>query len=265
MHNNILSYYITHCLNTAKLALNHNEVPVGCIVISNNLTDILENNILIETHNMTNRNKDPLAHAELLAVEIIKNKIENIYNSNNNGEIENNNNENNMNNNEIKNYNSTDNRLDIFINHTLSKIYPTNHTLDTIINYTFNNLIFIITCEPCIMCMHILNTYNIKYIYNCKNEIFGGNTIFKLNEMECFNYDKKKNNFKCVNEDDNNNYDNINKNKNFKYESINNCIDKLFNGKNYLYIQDDRAIEILQEFYKGENIRPPEEKRKIKK
>ncbi|KAF9764455.1 tRNA-specific adenosine deaminase 2 [Nosema granulosis] len=43
-----------------------------------------------------------------------------------------------------------------------------------------NNLIFYITCEPCIMCLGILNRINAQIYYGCKNTIFGGITILNI-------------------------------------------------------------------------------------
>lgn len=58
--------YYQLALKQAKLALSMNEVPIGCIIIHNN-------NIISTAHNLTNTLRNPLAHAELLALKKIKN------------------------------------------------------------------------------------------------------------------------------------------------------------------------------------------------
>lgn len=39
------------------------------------------------------------------------------------------------------------------------------------------DLVFYITCEPCIMCMGVLNRINAKVYYGCHNPTFGGLTV----------------------------------------------------------------------------------------
>lgn len=51
-------------LKQARCALQKNEVPVGCVFVRNE-------EIVTESHNLTNENHDPLAHAELIAIRTV--------------------------------------------------------------------------------------------------------------------------------------------------------------------------------------------------
>ena len=53
--------YMTLALNEAKKAFEEGEVPVGAVIVRNG-------EIIAKTHNSTEKNKSPLCHAELLAV-----------------------------------------------------------------------------------------------------------------------------------------------------------------------------------------------------
>ncbi|EQB59674.1 cytosine adenosine deaminase [Vairimorpha apis BRL 01] len=86
-----------------------------------------------------------------------------------------------------------------------------NHTLNkyNIKTSSNNTLTFYITCEPCVMCLGILDRLNCKVFYGCKNSIFGGTSVIKQ-----------------------------------EYEWMN-------------FIEDKRCYEILQVFYKRENVNCP--------
>lgn len=64
----IHSKYMDLALKQAEKALLENEVPVGCVVVH-------EGVIVAENHNRTNCNKNPLAHAEFLALQSIHKNI----------------------------------------------------------------------------------------------------------------------------------------------------------------------------------------------
>ncbi|SHK54730.1 nucleoside deaminase [Thermocrinis minervae] len=49
------------CMQEARKAFNEGEVPVGCAVFK-------EGRLLVSSHNMVQTLKDPLAHAEILAI-----------------------------------------------------------------------------------------------------------------------------------------------------------------------------------------------------
>ncbi|KAI5178216.1 tRNA-specific adenosine deaminase 2 [Pancytospora epiphaga] len=55
------SYYMDLAIKQAQKALEIDEVPVGCVLV-------YDGHISIMTHNMTNRESDPLCHAEYMAV-----------------------------------------------------------------------------------------------------------------------------------------------------------------------------------------------------
>ncbi|MFW6008359.1 MAG: nucleoside deaminase [archaeon] len=48
-------------IQEARKAYQKNEVPIGCVIVSNN-------KVLAKSHNLVETNKDPLAHAEILAI-----------------------------------------------------------------------------------------------------------------------------------------------------------------------------------------------------
>lgn len=52
-------------MDVAREALPIDEVPVGCVVVNKNLE------IVCRSHNLTNKLKDPLAHAEYLCVQYL--------------------------------------------------------------------------------------------------------------------------------------------------------------------------------------------------
>lgn len=100
---------MNEALKEAEDALIQGEVPVGCVVV-------FKGSIISRGHNLTNKESDPLSHAEVVALRSCPSK---------------------------------------------------------------SKLIFYITCEPCIMCLGILERINAKIFYGCKNSIFGGATILK--------------------------------------------------------------------------------------
>lgn len=53
--------FLHEAIKTAEYALIFGEVPVGCVVVKNN-------EIVARSHNLTNTNNDPLAHAEVVAL-----------------------------------------------------------------------------------------------------------------------------------------------------------------------------------------------------
>lgn len=54
-------YFMTQALKEAHLALDEDEVPIGAVVVVNG-------KIIARGHNMTERLKDPTAHAEMIAL-----------------------------------------------------------------------------------------------------------------------------------------------------------------------------------------------------
>ncbi|XP_032230905.2 tRNA-specific adenosine deaminase 2 [Nematostella vectensis] len=105
-------------------------------------------------------------------------------------------------------------------------------------DHVFGNITLYVTVEPCIMCTAALRYVNIpKVVYGCKNERFGGcGSILAVHtEYGAGDSDKAGANpelppFKCI------------------------------SG-----IFADKAVELLKEFYKGENPNAPNPKIKINK
>jgi len=58
-------YWMNQALNQAKIAFEQNEVPVGAVLVKNE-------ELILQSHNMTRQLNNPLAHAEML----ILNKIQ---------------------------------------------------------------------------------------------------------------------------------------------------------------------------------------------
>lgn len=56
-----IQFFMERALVQARKGLNLKEVPVGCVVVRND-------QIIAESHNLTNQNSDPIAHAEILCV-----------------------------------------------------------------------------------------------------------------------------------------------------------------------------------------------------
>ncbi len=60
---NLQNKYMQMALNQAILAKDKGEVPVGAVIVDSN-----SKNIISASHNLCETNKDPLAHAEILAI-----------------------------------------------------------------------------------------------------------------------------------------------------------------------------------------------------
>lgn len=92
----------------------------------------------------------------------------------------------------------------------------------------FEHATLYVTVEPCIMCTAVLRTVGIgRIVYGCKNERFGGcGSVLNIHTD--------------------------------KFTSLHPVT--LCEGG----VMADKAVEILKEFYKGENTHCPESKRKIK-
>jgi tRNA(adenine34) deaminase len=54
--------WMTEALKEAQTAFDHQEVPVGCVIVS-------QDHIIAKTHNLVETMRDPLAHAEILAIQ----------------------------------------------------------------------------------------------------------------------------------------------------------------------------------------------------
>ena len=54
-------YFMRFALEQAKLAYQKTEVPIGCVIVHNN-------RIIAKAYNLRETKKDPLAHAELIAI-----------------------------------------------------------------------------------------------------------------------------------------------------------------------------------------------------
>lgn len=62
--------YMDMAIDEAKKAFCEGEVPVGCVIVRNNV-------VLAATHNMKEKLKSVTKHAEILAIEIASSKIDN--------------------------------------------------------------------------------------------------------------------------------------------------------------------------------------------
>lgn len=62
--------YMKIALIEAKKAFEKGEIPIGCVIVKNN-------KIIAKTHNIKERKKCSLYHAELLAIKIASKKIKN--------------------------------------------------------------------------------------------------------------------------------------------------------------------------------------------
>lgn len=61
-------YYMRIALNEAKEALLKNEIPIGAVIVANNM-------ILAKTHNLTEKLNDVTAHAEMQAITAAANAL----------------------------------------------------------------------------------------------------------------------------------------------------------------------------------------------
>lgn len=59
----IKNNFMDNALKQAKIAFNHDEVPVGCVIVE-------DGKIIAESHNQNLTLNDPTAHAEILALRI---------------------------------------------------------------------------------------------------------------------------------------------------------------------------------------------------
>lgn len=85
-----------------------------------------------------------------------------------------------------------------------------------------------VTCEPCIMCARILRHLQVRrVVYGCSNERFGGcRSVLDVASSEKLDGDKLE----------------------------------------YIHgVREDEAIDLLREFYSGENLNAPESMRKTKR
>lgn len=149
--------YIKRTIEISRTALQKNEVPITCIL------KLGDSEII--THNLTNEYKNPLAHAELIAIGMVANlKNGTMTCINKTADIK-------------KHIDSDDN-----IN-TNSKIIDTsinNHPNNIHIEYLKLAKCYV-NVEPCGMCMHFLKENGIEVFYACRNKIFGGNSVFNIN------------------------------------------------------------------------------------
>lgn len=63
-----LKYYMSLAIEEAKKAFNKNEVPIGCVIIKDNL-------IISKAHNLTIHKINSLYHAEILAIQKAQKKL----------------------------------------------------------------------------------------------------------------------------------------------------------------------------------------------
>ena len=54
-------YYMKMALQEAQIALEKDEVPIGCVIVSNN-------RVIAKAHNLTEALNDVTAHAEMQAI-----------------------------------------------------------------------------------------------------------------------------------------------------------------------------------------------------
>lgn len=66
------THYLNHAVIAAKVALKHNEIPIGAIIVSDNIEhahNVEDFSIIGRGYNMTLINKDICAHAEIIAIQ----------------------------------------------------------------------------------------------------------------------------------------------------------------------------------------------------
>ncbi|MDC7242685.1 MAG: tRNA adenosine(34) deaminase TadA [Sphaerochaetaceae bacterium] len=63
-------YFMAEALKEAKKAYDKNEVPVGCVIVK-------DNEVVARAHNLRETKQNPLAHAEILAIELAAKKLNN--------------------------------------------------------------------------------------------------------------------------------------------------------------------------------------------
>lgn len=114
-------FFMDMALGEAQKALEVLEVPVGCVVVRDGV-------VISTSHNLTNANKSPLDHAEIVSVR------------------------------------STD----------------CAHST------------FYVTCEPCVMCMGVLERVGVEMVYyGCRNQIFGSESICGMGVKSSYLADKR--------------------------------------------------------------------------
>lgn len=156
----------------AKEALAAEEVPVGCVVVRGG-------DVVSSGFNRTNMERNPLAHAEFVAVRTLCGGEE-----------------------------------------------PPPFPLHELTVY--------VTCEPCIMCMSLLIKLGIRrVVYGCRNERFGGRTVFDVQKVLC--------------------------SEGGRSQGRNKPLFELVGG-----VREEHAIALLKDFYRSENVRAPADKRKTK-
>lgn len=81
------TYYIEKALDKARIAADNGDIPVGCIIVYNeniknkkmtevaSRVSIKDGEILAKAYNKRNKNKNAIAHAEILAIEKACKKI----------------------------------------------------------------------------------------------------------------------------------------------------------------------------------------------
>lgn len=166
----------------AKIALAAGEVPVGCIMV-------YENEIIGQGRNEVNETKNATRHAEMVAIDQVKNwcQMRNLDDRN-----------------------------------------------------VLQNTNLYVTVEPCIMCAAALRYVGMhKVVYGCKNERFGGcGSILNVH------------------------------NDNYSEDGLLEKDQELIPGEPLECISGlhaDIAVNLLREFYKGENPNAPNPKNKSKK
>ncbi len=68
-----LQFWMTKAINLAQAAAKHNEVPVGAIIINQ------KNQIIAQAENRMERDLDPTAHAEIIAIRSACQKLQQKY------------------------------------------------------------------------------------------------------------------------------------------------------------------------------------------
>jgi len=59
------NHWMTIALSEAQTAVNNNEIPVGAVLVKDNV-------LILKNHNRTNQTQNPLAHAEMLILNEIQ-------------------------------------------------------------------------------------------------------------------------------------------------------------------------------------------------
>ncbi|EJW02662.1 hypothetical protein EDEG_02945 [Edhazardia aedis USNM 41457] len=163
-------YFMEKAYKLAEEAYTQNEVPVGCVIVRNN-------EVISFGHNMTNQLSNPLAHAEVVA-------IKQGLNSGLITESDFKNHDKNLMCIQDSSYNVTDfYNIQFFSNNAIHNEEKTllGEFRNKTINKKSNHLHFYVNLEPCGMCTEILHQFNCCYFYTCRNNIFGGNTVLKIN------------------------------------------------------------------------------------